>query len=63
MLIALQTQILKHPRNIRGRVGGKQKIPVINYHHLITLKILAARPQDKADVDILQKINRFRNNE
>ena len=42
---------------------GEQKIPVINYHHLITLKILAARPQDKADVDILQKINRFRNNE
>lgn len=36
-------------------------IPVIDYHHLIVLKMIAARPQDKADVDILQKINQFKN--
>lgn len=35
-------------------------VPVINYYHLITLKMLAGRPQDKADVDVLQKINQFR---
>lgn len=35
-------------------------IPVIDYDHLIRIKLLAGRPQDKADVDILQKINRFR---
>ena len=34
-----------------------QLIPVIQYHHLILLKMLAGRPQDKADVDVLQKIN------
>ena len=38
-------------------------IPVINYHHLITLKMLAGRPQDKADIDVLQKINQFRKND
>jgi hypothetical protein len=38
-----------------------QQVPIIHYHHLIVLKILAGRPQDKADVDILQKINQFRN--
>lgn len=35
-------------------------IPVIQYHHLITVKMLAGRPQDKADVDVLQKINRHK---
>ena len=37
-----------------------KQIPIIQYHHLITLKMLAGRPQDKADVDILQKINQFK---
>ncbi len=37
-----------------------KNIPVIHYHHLIVLKMLAGRPQDKADIDILQKINKFR---
>lgn len=40
-----------------------QLIPVIQYDHLIVLKMIAGRPQDKADVDILQKINRFRKRE
>jgi hypothetical protein len=35
-------------------------IPVINYHHLITMKMLTGRLQDKADIDVLQKINEFR---
>ena len=38
-----------------------EKVPIIHYHHLITLKMLAGRPQDKADVEILQKINQFKN--
>ncbi len=38
-----------------------QLVPVIDYHHLIVLKMIAGRPQDKADIDILQKINQFRN--
>jgi hypothetical protein len=37
-----------------------QLIPVIQYDHLIVLKMIAGRPQDKADVDVLQRINRFR---
>ncbi len=35
-------------------------IPVIDYYHLITLKMLSGRPQDIADVDILKKINQFK---
>ena len=40
-----------------------KQVPIIQYHHLITLKMLAGRPQDKADVDILQKINQFKKKE
>lgn len=36
-------------------------VPVISYRHLIITKMMADRPQDKADVDHLQKINRYRN--
>ena len=36
-------------------------VPVIQYHHLILSKIANNRPQDKADVDMLQKINQFKN--
>lgn len=39
---------------------GDFLIPVIDYDHLIQIKMIAGRPQDKADVDILQKINRYR---
>lgn len=35
-------------------------VPVVHYHHLIVLKMIAGRPQDKADIDILQKINQFK---
>ena len=35
-------------------------IPVIHYHHLILSKIANNRPQDKADVEMLQKINQFK---
>ncbi len=38
-------------------------IPIIQYHHLIITKMIAGRPQDKADVDVLQKINRKRESE
>lgn len=39
-----------------------KKVPVVHYHHLIVLKMLAGRPQDKADIEILKKINQFKNN-
>ncbi len=38
-----------------------QLVPVVDYHHLIVMKMLAGRLQDKADIDILQKINKFKN--
>ena len=39
---------------------GKQ-IPVLNFEDLIVTKMLLGRPQDKADVDKLKKIQQFRN--
>lgn len=38
-----------------------KKIPVIHFQHLIINKMFAGRPQDKADVDMLQKIRRAKN--
>jgi len=35
-------------------------VPVIDFNHLIVLKMIAGRPQDIADVDILQKIHKNR---
>lgn len=32
-------------------------VPIIQYEHLILLKMIAGRPQDIADIDILRKIN------
>ena len=40
-----------------------QFIPIIQYRHLIITKMITGRPQDKAGVDVLQKINRKRNSE
>lgn len=37
-----------------------EKVPIIHYNHLILSKICNERPQDKADVDRLQKINQFK---
>ncbi len=34
------------------------EVPVISYHDLVVVKMLAGRPQDVADVDVLQKINK-----
>ena len=39
-----------------------QQVPIVQYHHLIQMKMIAGRAQDKADVEILQKINQFRDN-
>lgn len=36
------------------------KIPIIQYHHLIRSKITNERPQDKADVEMLQKIRQLK---
>ncbi|MCF8255466.1 MAG: nucleotidyltransferase [Bacteroidia bacterium] len=36
-------------------------IPVIQYEHLILVKMIAGRPQDMADIDVLRKINKDRN--
>ncbi len=37
-----------------------QKIPVIQFQHLIVNKMMSDRLQDKADVDMLQKIRKAR---
>ena len=39
-----------------------QQIPVIHFKHLILNKMVCGRPQDVADVEILQEINRNRKN-
>ena len=39
-----------------------RQIPVIHFKHLILNKMLCGRPQDIADVEILQKINSYREN-
>jgi hypothetical protein len=39
-----------------------KQVPIIQYHHLIQIKMIAGRTQDKADIEILQKINQFREN-
>lgn len=39
---------------------GDKQIPIIHYDHLILSKITTGRAQDKADIDILQKINRYK---
>jgi hypothetical protein len=36
-------------------------IPVLNFEHLIVTKMLLGRPQDKADIDKLKKIQQYRN--
>jgi hypothetical protein len=36
------------------------EVPVIHYHHLIINKMLSSRLKDKADVEELQKINKYR---
>ncbi len=38
---------------------GKQ-IPIVQYHHLITMKMLTNRLQDKADIEKLQKLQRLK---
>ena len=40
---------------------GKEKIPVIQYHHLILSKTTNERAKDKADVEELQKIRQKKN--
>jgi hypothetical protein len=39
---------------------GNLSIPIIQYHHLILSKMTTDRAQDKADVEMLQKIGRMR---
>lgn len=38
------------------------KVPVIHYDHLIFSKLTSSRLKDKADVEELQRINKYRNN-
>ena len=40
-----------------------EMIPIIQYHHLILSKITSERIKDKADVQELQNINKFKNND
>jgi len=36
------------------------QIPVIQYEHLILVKMISGRPQDNADIDVLKKINKVK---
>jgi Nucleotidyl transferase of unknown function (DUF2204) len=38
------------------------KVPVIHYNHLIFSKLTSSRMKDKADVEELQRINKYREN-
>lgn len=40
----------------------EMKVPVIHYNHLILSKITSSRLKDRADVEELQRINKYRNN-
>jgi len=40
-----------------------EQVPIIQYRHLIISKISSGRGKDKADVDELQHINKYRNND
>ncbi len=40
-----------------------EQIPIIQYRHLIVSKISSGRSKDKADVDELQNINKYRKND
>lgn len=39
---------------------GQARIPVVSYHHLITMKMVSPRIRDKNDVAQLQSINKYR---
>ncbi|MCC6256794.1 MAG: hypothetical protein IT254_00585 [Chitinophagaceae bacterium] len=39
---------------------GEKKIPVINYNHLILSKLTSNRMKDKADIEELERINKYR---
>lgn len=39
------------------------KVPVIHYNHLIFSKLTSDRLKDKADIEELQRINKYRKNE
>lgn len=39
---------------------GNYKVPVIHYRHLILTKIATGRAKDKADIEELERINKYR---
>ncbi|MBS1736626.1 MAG: nucleotidyltransferase [Bacteroidetes bacterium] len=41
---------------------GKIQVPVIHYNHLIASKLTSTRMKDKADIEELQKIDKYRKN-
>lgn len=46
--------------HIRKFPLGNVMIPVVSYHHLVTMKMLSSRDRDKMDVEQLQAINKYR---
>lgn len=42
-------------------VLDNRQIPVLHYDHLIITKMVTGRPQDKADIDKLKKIQQYKN--
>jgi hypothetical protein len=47
-------------KNVRYLPFENIKIPVVGYHDLILMKIASDRLKDKADVEELQRISKFR---
>ena len=38
-----------------------QQVPIIHYHHLLLTKMNTGRKKDEADIEELQRINKYRN--
>ena len=47
--------------NVSALILKEKLVPVIRFKDLIVNKMLSDRPKDRADVDELQKINKYRN--
>ena len=49
-----------YSRRLEGEIEEGVVIPIVSYKDLISMKFNTGRLKDKADVEELQKINKFR---